>query len=323
MTDHELETRLQHSFSALTPDLPSSLLRDCAAQPQLSAPPAQSRRRPWGARLSAVAAALVVLAGASLGLRSYRMGRTVGASVSLDVNPSIVLHLNQRERVLDAAGRNDEGAAVLRALDLRGSTPEDAVRALVSAMADAGYLSESANSILVSVEGKDASTAEALRLRLENAAAAASPGGTLAVLSQTVGQEQELEALSQSLSVTPGKAKLLQAVRSAHPLCTLEELAPLSINDLNLLLQGDLPEGLRSTGQASDKAYLGQDAAREIALRHAGLTEDQISHFRWELEYDDGAMVYEVEFASGGMAYEYDIDARTGAILEVDTEPDD
>ncbi|MBQ9330519.1 MAG: PepSY domain-containing protein [Oscillibacter sp.] len=30
-----------------------------------------------------------------------------------------------------------------------------------------------------------------------------------------------------------------------------------------------------------------------------------------------------MEFVCNGVSYEYDIDARTGAILEVETEPDD
>ncbi|HCE34134.1 MAG TPA: peptidase, partial [Clostridiales bacterium] len=42
-----------------------------------------------------------------------------------------------------------------------------------------------------------------------------------------------------------------------------------------------------------------------------------------ELDFDDGIYVYEVEFVSGGYEYEYEIDAKTGRILNFEKEPID
>lgn len=75
--------------------------------------------------------------------------------------------------------------------------------------------------------------------------------------------------------------------------------------------------GSTSTG-TNTGAYIGKDRAKEIALQHAGLTYENVSFIRVELDWDDGKPEYEVEFYSGSKEYDYDIDAYTGAIRSVD-----
>lgn len=59
--------------------------------------------------------------------------------------------------------------------------------------------------------------------------------------------------------------------------------------------------------------------AKEIALNHAGLTEDQVSFVRSRLDWENGRQVYDVEFyTSDYKEYDYEIDANTGEILSYD-----
>ena len=58
--------------------------------------------------------------------------------------------------------------------------------------------------------------------------------------------------------------------------------------------------------------------ARQIALKDAGLTEDQVTFVRSQVDYDDGVKEFEVEFYAGNMEYDYDIDAASGAIRSKD-----
>ncbi len=62
------------------------------------------------------------------------------------------------------------------------------------------------------------------------------------------------------------------------------------------------------------------DGAKQIALDDAGLTEDQVSFVRTELDRDDGRTYYEVEFyaTADHAEYDYEIDASTGAIISQD-----
>ena len=62
-----------------------------------------------------------------------------------------------------------------------------------------------------------------------------------------------------------------------------------------------------------------EEQARETALSHAGLTADQVTFVRSELDRDDGRLMYDVEFyTSDYKEYDYEIDASTGEILSYD-----
>ena len=64
-----------------------------------------------------------------------------------------------------------------------------------------------------------------------------------------------------------------------------------------------------------------EEDAKAAALKHANLTESEVTFTKVKRERDDGRIKYEIEFVvPGKMEYEYDIDAETGAILEFDME---
>ena len=65
------------------------------------------------------------------------------------------------------------------------------------------------------------------------------------------------------------------------------------------------------------------EEARDIALRHAGLTLYDVKGLRVEFDYDDGRPEYDVDFRSGGYEYDYEIHAETGDIITWDKELDD
>lgn len=78
-----------------------------------------------------------------------------------------------------------------------------------------------------------------------------------------------------------------------------------------------LPAGSAPVAAA---AQISEEQAVDIALNHAGLTRDQVSGLRSELERDDRIVYYEVEFYREGREYEYEVQAQTGQILKADTD---
>ena len=73
-------------------------------------------------------------------------------------------------------------------------------------------------------------------------------------------------------------------------------------------------------GKPSEKGYIGRDAAKDAAVKHAGLSAQQVEEAIVQLDFDDGLMVYEVEFVCDGWEYDYEINALDGTVLDADKE---
>ena len=65
-------------------------------------------------------------------------------------------------------------------------------------------------------------------------------------------------------------------------------------------------------------ADIGVEKAKEIALAHAGLSQDKVSFVKAELDYEDGIKVYDIEFYSGNVEYDYEISVADGSIISAD-----
>lgn len=60
---------------------------------------------------------------------------------------------------------------------------------------------------------------------------------------------------------------------------------------------------------------ISSDEAKQIALQHANLSDNQVTFIKVSQDYDDGIHIYEVEFHYNNREYNYDINAINGTIL--------
>ncbi len=63
---------------------------------------------------------------------------------------------------------------------------------------------------------------------------------------------------------------------------------------------------------------IGEEEAKAIALKHAGLKESEVTFALAHLDMDDGIQAYDVEFYKDGKEYDYEIDAYSGDIISYD-----
>ena len=70
-----------------------------------------------------------------------------------------------------------------------------------------------------------------------------------------------------------------------------------------------------------NSGYIGVASAKSIALRHAKLKSSKVIFTKAKLTTDDGIKVYDVEFYVGSTEYDYEINAKTGRIIEFSSEP--
>lgn len=284
------------------------------------------RKNPWPKRLAGIAAAFVLLIGGITGFQVYQTNYAVASLISLDVNPSIEIQVNEKEQVLAVNARNEDAKTVVGDMNFKGSTLDVTINALIGSMLRNGYLNEMANSILVSVDNQDPVKGTELQEKLVAEINEVLQTGTFsgAILSQTISADSNLRTLADDYGITLGKAQLIQQIINQTTLYSFEDLVPLSINELNLLSESSNLElvNVNSLGTASDKAYLGEEKAKETALSHANLSSDQITQYEIELDYENGMMVYEISFDCEGFEYDYDIDALTGTVLKNEKKPD-
>ena len=86
---------------------------------------------------------------------------------------------------------------------------------------------------------------------------------------------------------------------------------------------GASADGANSSGTSSQStdgsAAITEDQAREIALANAGLTAEEVTFLKTQLDRDDGRLVYDVEFYTADYTeYDYEIDAADGTVLSSD-----
>lgn len=344
MTDHELERRLRTALDHAAPNDLEGVLSRCETGKgtvidMTNAVETKKKKRRW-APLAAAACLALVLVGGGGGYYYYSANNAVASLVSLDVNPSIQLEVNKNEKVLSATPMNDDGAEILADMDLKGTQADVAMYAIIGSLLEHGYVDELANSILITVEDDDQVRGEKLQQELTAQADAALANAQVngAVLAQTLQNSEELSQKAQEYGISTGKAALIQAiVAGSNNTKTFEDLVGLSINELNLLYTAQAPlEGqtsgneqntgaanaapITTSGSASQSAYIGLEAAKEAALKHAGVSASDATFVEAEYDYDDGRMVYEVEFHVKGTEYDYEIDAQTGAVVKYKNE---
>lgn len=321
MKKDEVTTMLRSAVSNAAPDVLDNVLHACDHEKGKVIYMEKKKNRGFTA-FAAVAAVFVLLIAGIFIAKNNGLGTSsnaLAAVVSLDVNPSIELKVDNDEDVISATGLNADGKKVLEGMDLEDTDLDVAVNAIIGSMLKHGYLSEMQNSILLSVSGVEGYDANALETKLASEVNALLKGG--AVLSQNVTDaDDSLVKKADEYGITVGKASLINEIVKSSKTHSFEQLAGLTINELNLISENIKLGGIKSEGKASAKSYIGKDAALSAALKAAGLTKDQVKNIEVKLDNDDGVMVYEVEFDRGYDEYDYDINAKTGAVVSYDNE---
>ena len=319
-TENRIEEKLARAFEARTPDCLDAILADCEKKKGKEI----QMKKTFAKRLTAVAAAFAILLGAVFATQFIGGGELT--TVAIDVNPSIELNLDKKEKVVSATALNGDAEKILYELELKNKTLEEAVTLIVGSMIENGFISEISNSILVSVDG-DSQRSDELRDRISSMIKSVLDNGNIesSILSQLHDPDNEIKALAEKYGISTGKAALIYKITAADGTHLFEELTSLSVNELNILLEKleGKYEALSKEGSASHTAYVDKQTAVAAALADLGATEAEARVTEAELDYEHGMMVYEIEIRFGGKEYDYEVDAVTGTVIRVEADSDE
>lgn len=305
MRDQELEQRLRTAVEHAAPDPLERILASCGTQKGTVIPMTNNKKKRRASLAAAAVLALLLCGG--FGLHGWQTARAVASVVSLDVNPSIQLQVNQKEKVLSAEALNEDARVILEGMDLRNTQLNVAVNAIVGSLLQHGYLDSLSSAILISVEDNDAQRAARLETALtaEVDAALQNAAAGAAVLSQVVTYDAGLETQAQTNSISVGKAAMIQRVQSLNGKLAFEDLAALTVEELKQLWETGAP-GLP----------IGKDAAAYAAQEYAGLLAVDAVVWDVDPELDETPAHYEVELKTAFGEFDYDVDAYTGKVLK-------
>lgn len=250
--------------------------------------------------------------------------------IAIDVNPSVELELDEDGKVINVILNNEDAEIILGDMDLIGVDYNVAVNALIGSMVSKGYISDLANSILLSVSSGSITKETELKEKLSDTIASVLTLNHIngSVITQGLGNDEEVIELSELLEISKAKADLILDIIEQDPRMIAEELATLSINELNLLLESkniNLPDVAKS-GNASMKNIISEEQAYQIALTTLGLDNIDVIEYDIELEESVGGLLYEIEIETALDNYDVQIKARNGEVFvhdEDDSNDDD
>ena len=289
--------------------------------------PAGRRKRSIWYRTIAVAACMVLVFAGGYALRGQQTPVSVPARllahVTLDVNPGIDIEIDEGEQVISAEAVNEEGRLILQGMPLEGVPISVACNAIVGAMFSQGYLSDTSNSILVSVQAADQERGRQIENELSSCLNTYLEQSRIAgsILGRYETEDPGLTAYAREHGITPGKAGLIRSLQSlGDPKLSEASLLKLSTQELILLGQEKQVAAESSYGTADKTKYISRESALQKAVEYTGVKPSKITEKKTAFECEDGIIIYEVEFRSGGTEYEVELNAVTGEVLAMEQE---
>ncbi|MCR5796157.1 MAG: hypothetical protein K6G61_12525 [Solobacterium sp.] len=172
------------------------------------------------------------------GIQVYRTDHRAFATVYLDVNPSVSLTVNQKEKVIGVKTENRDGEAVLSGMDLKNTDVNTAVNALLGSMIRHGYLDEAHSILLLTVDCGSKEKADDLLYRLDHDVNEYLSAflGTGRVIDREIRVDDKLQEQSSAYAISPSKADFINELIEGTDL-RFEDLADLSITEIIRILR--------------------------------------------------------------------------------------
>lgn len=230
----QIEACLKSAAGDLTPNV---LERIDLSTPQIKAEKEKRSvfflRQRVIATLVAACFCMIALAG---GTYTYQNGK-VDSVIGIDVNPSVELSVNKKNKVLEAKALNEDGESIMQDMDLKGVDLNTAVNAVIGSMVTHGYLNQLDNAILVTVSNDSISKAQGLRYAVVNDIQNTLEEKQLkaVVYDQQVMEEDEVKQLAEEYKISYGKAYFLRELILQNNSLSMEDmkaLAPLTMEEI-------------------------------------------------------------------------------------------
>ncbi len=313
--------------------------------------------------IAGAAAALILVASGALGGVYYANNLVIDSLVDIDVNPSIEIAANRKDKVLSVEAVNEDALEILDGMELKNTDLKVAVNAIIGSMASKGYLQDGKGNILVSVQNDDpAKAAEIEKLVVTNVDDYLKTNEVEAsVIKQTIGKETNAKEFAAENKISLGKAVFVLNLAEKDSSLRAEDLAPLSLREIAAVVRTkkiditdivdydaddslweNIADEIEDTNEdvaeesTEDKPQENTTDKKEEPATPAYIGAEKAKSIALKnagltatqvtftkATLDKDESKYEIEFRSGNTEYDYEIHAVSGKILDFDKDVDD
>lgn len=163
----------------------------------------------------------------------------VDSTIDLDVNPSIEITINRKDRVLQVKGLNSDAREILADTDYRSWDVREAVSDLIVRLSSREYISRDKRTVLLSVDSKSQENADRIKRELSDSieAALAGTGIQPLVVRQSRPRDRDLSQKAAGYHISSGKMRLVVEAKRKAPERDEQELAGSAVDELYRLLR--------------------------------------------------------------------------------------
>jgi len=169
----------------------------------------------------------------------YATNYNTDSMITLDVNPSIQIEINQKNYIVSVTALNNDAKIVLEGNHFKGQKLEDAIAVLLKSMIEHNYLTQNKKTILLSVLNKDSKKADTIinqtKKSVENTLNAQDIHPI--IMTQLIDTSDFEIKLAKQYHISLGKLKMIQSVVSKNPQLDLETLSRMTIQQLYDLIK--------------------------------------------------------------------------------------
>lgn len=171
---------------------------------------------------------------------SFQFSQRVDTIIDFDINPSIEIELNKKNKVIRMEGINAEGKGILKNIDYKNKDVDSVIHRMLDEMISQGYLTgeKLENNILLSVEHENREEAEELQIRLHSAVGKYLEERQIVanITDQKMVKNKKERKIAEKYDISLGKLTLIRKIMKEHENLTVHDLSSLSLKELVSLL---------------------------------------------------------------------------------------
>lgn len=183
---------------------------------------------------------LVTISG--IGVNYYNKNLRINSSITLDVNPSIVLSTNYYNKIIKATALNDDGEEILKDIKVDNLIAEEATNIIIDELIKEGYLEGDGANILLTIQNNDLEKAKELESVLSkyinNKLDEDYIAGTVLTQVDTRRKniDENIKVLMNTYNISYSKAVFVSKVVSKDESLVIADIATLKISEISKLV---------------------------------------------------------------------------------------